>query len=260
MIDPSLALAGAVTGVVVGLTGVGGGALMTPILLLVFGIAPVTAIATDLWFAAITKVAAVLVHQRAGKVDWQVVRRLWTGSLPVALVVVAAVAMGARVERIGWLTVAIGTVVGLTAIGLLVAPKLQELARSRRIANPERFKSRQGSMTVVAGGVLGLLVALTSVGAGALGTVMLTALYPLRMVPHRLVATDIAHAIPLAVVAGSGYLLAGLVDGTMLMSLVVGSVPGAVVGSLLASRFSPRWLRVALAVVLLASAAKTLAA
>jgi hypothetical protein len=103
-------------------------------------------------------------------------------------------------------------------------------------------------------------VALTSVGAGALGTVMLTALYPLRMVPHRLVATDIAHAIPLAVVAGSGYLLAGLVDGTMLMSLVVGSVPGAVVGSLLASRFSPRWLRVVLAVVLLASAAKTLAA
>jgi len=260
MIDASLAVAGAVTGLVVGLTGVGGGALMTPILLLVFGIAPVTAIATDLWFAAITKVAAVLVHQRDGNVDWQVVRRLWAGSLPVALAVVVVVTMGARVERIGWLTVAIGSVVGLTGIGLLTAPKLQELARSRRIAEPERFKSRQGPLTVAAGAVLGLLVALTSVGAGALGTVMLTALYPLRMVPHRLVATDIAHAIPLAVVAGSGYLVAGLVDGAMLVSLLAGSIPGAVLGSLLAARFSPRWLRAALALVLLASAAKTLAA
>jgi len=260
MIDASLAVAGAVTGLVVGLTGVGGGALMTPILLLVFGIAPVTAIATDLWFAAITKVAAVLVHQRDGNVDWQVVRRLWAGSLPVALAVVVVVTMGARVERIGWLTVAIGSVVGLTGIGLLAAPKLQELARSRRIAEPERFKSRQGPLTVAAGAVLGLLVALTSVGAGALGTVMLTALYPLRMVPHRLVATDIAHAIPLAVVAGSGYLVAGLVDGAMLVSLLAGSIPGAVLGSLLAARFSPRWLRAALALVLLASAAKTLAA
>lgn len=260
MIDASLAVAGAVTGLVVGLTGVGGGALMTPILLLVFGIAPVTAIATDLWFAAITKIAAVLVHQREGKVDWQVVRRLWGGSLPVALAVVVVVTMGARVERIGWLTAAIGSVIGLTAIGLLAAPKLQELARSRRIAEPERFKSRQGPLTVAAGAVLGLLVALTSVGAGALGTVMLTALYPLRMVPHRLVATDIAHAIPLAVVAGSGYLVAGLVDGAMLVSLLAGSIPGAVVGSLLAARFSPRWLRVALALVLLASAAKTLSA
>lgn len=260
MIDASLAVAGAVTGLVVGLTGVGGGALMTPILLLVFGIAPVTAIATDLWFAAITKVAAVLVHQRDGNVDWQVVRRLWAGSLPVALAVVVVVTMGARVERIGWLTVAIGSVVGLTGIGLLAAPTLQELARSRRIAEPERFKSRQGPLTVAAGAVLGLLVALTSVGAGALGTVMLTALYPLRMVPHRLVATDIAHAIPLAVVAGSGYLVAGLVDGAMLVSLLAGSIPGAVLGSLLAARFSPRWLRAALALVLLASAAKTLAA
>ena len=260
MIDASLAVAGAVTGLVVGLTGVGGGALMTPILLLVFGIAPVTAIATDLWFAAITKVAAVLVHQRDGNVDWQVVRRLWAGSLPVALAVVVVVTMGARVERIGWLTVAIGSVVGLTGIGLLAAPKLQELARSRRIAEPERFKSRQGPLTVAAGAVLGLLVALTSVGAGALGTVMLTALYPLRMVPHRLVATDIAHAIPLAVVAGSGYLVAGLVDGAMLVSLLAGSIPGAVLGSLLAARFSPRWLRAALALVLLASAAKTLVA
>jgi uncharacterized membrane protein YfcA len=113
---------------------------------------------------------------------------------------------------------------------------------------------------VFAGSVLGLLVALTSVGAGALGTVMLVAIYPLRMTPHRLVATDIAHAIPLAMVAGTGYLFAGLVDGTMLLSLLLGSVPAVIAGSIAASWCSPKWLRLVLAMVLLAVAAKTLTA
>jgi uncharacterized membrane protein YfcA len=121
-----------------------------------------------------------------------------------------------------------------------------------------RFKKRQGGLTVIAGGMLGLLVALTSVGAGALGTVMLLAIYPLRMTPHRLVATDIAHAIPLAMVAGTGYLFAGMVNGAMLGSLLVGSIPAVIAGSLLAQRFSPGWLRLALALVLIATAVKTL--
>jgi hypothetical protein len=103
-IELPFVLAGALTGFVVGLTGVGGGALMTPILLLVFGIAPATAVATDLWFAAITKLAAVAIHHRAGNVDWQVARRLWLGSLPVAVAVVALVAFGLTVKRLGWLT------------------------------------------------------------------------------------------------------------------------------------------------------------
>lgn len=259
MIDWTFAAAGAFTGLIVGLTGVGGGALMTPILLLVFGIAPVTAVATDLWFAAITKVAAVLIHKRGGTVDWQVVRRLWAGSLPLAIAMVLLVTLGAKIDRIDWLTKAIGCVVAVTAIGLLLAPLLQGLARSRRIAEPQQFKSRQPILTVFAGAILGALVALTSVGAGALGTIMLVALYPLRMTPHRLVATDIAHAIPLAAVAGMGYLASGLVDGRLLLNLLVGSIPAVIIGSLLAQRFSPKWLRIALAVVLLASAAKTLA-
>ncbi len=260
MIDWQFALAGAVTGFVVGLTGVGGGALMTPILLLFFGVAPVTAVATDLWFAAITKIAAVLIHKRNGQVDWQVVRRLWTGSIPVAVAIVVIVAMGARVDRVDWLTKAIGVVVAVTAVGLALAPWLQRLARQERIAEPSRFKKRQGGLTVAAGGALGLLVALTSVGAGALGTTLLVAIYPLRMTPHRLVATDLAHAIPLAAVAGTGYLIAGRVDGHMLLSLLAGSVPAVVVGSLVAQRSAPTWLRVALAGVLLVSAAKTLLA
>jgi len=113
-------------------------------------------------------------------------------------------------------------------------------------------------MTVAAGATLGLCVALTSVGAGALGSVMMLYLYPLRMTPHRLVATDIVHAIPLAMVAGIGYLFAGLVNWPMLMSLLAGSIPAVIAGSLLAGRFRGRWLQIALAMVLLVAGAKTL--
>ena len=259
MADLPLALAGAVTGLVVGLTGVGGGALMTPILILGFGVPPVTAVATDLWFAAITKCAGLAIHRNGGTVDWQVVRRLWAGSIPVAIGVVVLVALGARVTKLPWLTQSIGVVIALTAIGLLVAPVLKRLARERRIAEPVPFKSRQPALTGAGGAISGFLVALTSVGAGALGTVMLIALYPLRMTPHRLVATDIAHAIPLAVVAGTGYLIAGAVDAAMLGSMLLGSIPAVLVGSVIARIASPRWLQVALALVLLVAAAKSIA-
>ncbi|HJW23918.1 MAG TPA: sulfite exporter TauE/SafE family protein [Rhodocyclaceae bacterium] len=258
MIIESYAVAGALTGFLVGLTGVGGGALMTPILLLVFGVAPNTAIATDLWFAAATKVVAAGVHQQRGQVDWQVVRRLWLGSLPVALAVVLAVSFGAKVQKIGWLSQAIGMVILVTAVGLLLAPRLAAIARHRRLERPREFKAKQTALTVLCGAALGLCVALTSVGAGALGSVMLLYLYPLRMTPHRLVATDIVHAIPLAIVAGAGYLVAGMVDLQMLLSLLAGSIPAVVAGSLLAGRFSARKLQMALACVLMFAALKTL--
>ncbi len=168
MIDAAYVLAGAFTGFVVGLTGVGGGALMTPILLIVFGVSPTTAIATDLWFAAITKLVGAGLHHKNGNIDWQVVRRLWLGSLPMALLIVLLVAFGARVEKLDWLTRAIGIVVLITAVGLLAAPKLVAFARGRRVSSPARFKAVQPALTVISGGVLGLCVALTSVGAGAL--------------------------------------------------------------------------------------------
>lgn len=257
-IESGHAIAGAATGFVVGLTGVGGGALMTPILLLVFGVAPQTAVATDLWFAALTKCAALPMHQRGGRVDWQVVRRMWLGSLPVALLTVALVSAGAKVGRVDWLTRAVGVAVLIAAAGLLLAPMLQRHMRERRIAMPERFKARQPALTVGAGALLGALVALTSVGAGALGTVLMLALYPLRMTPQRLVATDIAHAIPLAMVAGTGYLLSGLVHGSMLLGMLVGSVPAVLLGSALAGRLGASWLRGAIALVLALVACKTL--
>ena len=258
MIDVAYALAGALTGFVVGLTGVGGGALMTPILLIFFGVSPTTAIATDLWFAAITKLVGARVHHANGNVDWQVAKRLWLGSLPMALLIVVIVSLGAQVAKVDWLTKAIGIVVLITAIGLLVAPKLVAYARGRRIGQPERFKAVQPALTVVSGGVLGLCVALTSVGAGALGSVMLLYLYPLRMTPHRLVATDIVHAIPLAVVAGLGYLFAGMVDWWMLASLLVGSIPTVLLGSLLAGKIPGRGIQIALALVLVAAGIKVL--
>ena len=259
VIDASYVLAGAFTGFVVGLTGVGGGALMTPILLLFFGISPTTAIATDLWFAAITKIAAARIHSKAGQIDWQVVKRLWCGSLPMAFLVVVLVSLGSKVQEIGWLTRAIGIVVLITALGLLVAPKLLSLARNHRLNNQKKFKAMQPALTVVAGAVLGICVALTSVGAGALGSVMMIYLYPLRMTPHRLVATDIVHAIPLAVVAGLSYLFAGMGDAKILASLLVGSIPAVIAGSVLAGKIEGRWIQIALAIVLLIAGLKVIA-
>jgi hypothetical protein len=175
------------------------------------------------------------------------------------LIVVVLVGIGSKVQKVGWLTQAIGVVVLITAFGLFFAPRLLNLARTRRLSNPEKFKATQPALTVLAGAVLGICVALTSVGAGALGSVMMLYLYPLRMTPHRLVATDIVHAIPLAVVAGTSYLFAGMVDGQMLLSMLAGSIPAVIVGSLLARKSSPRWIQIALAIVLLLAAAKTLA-
>ena len=257
MSSTNYAIAGACTGLLVGLTGIGGGSLMTPILLLL-GVAPGTAVATDLWFATITKCAAVGIHQRGGAIDWRVVRKLWLGSLPVAAVTVAVVSREHISGSLGWLTTAVGGAVLVTAVGLIAAPRLQAWARNSRLGEPDRFKSRQPVLTVMAGALLGLLVALTSIGAGAVGTVMLLWLYPLRMTPQKLVATDIAHAIPLAMVAGGGYLLMGQVDISMLLPMLAGSLPAVVLGSIIARRARPRWLQIGVAIVLFCVAGLTL--
>ncbi|NEW91159.1 sulfite exporter TauE/SafE family protein [Rhodopseudomonas sp. BR0M22] len=257
-IDPSYALAGAVTGFVVGLTGVGGGALMTPILLLVFGIAPHVAIATDLWFAAITKLVGATVHNRKGNIDWRIVTRLWAGSLPAAALMVAIVALADPVGRTEWLTRLIGVVVIVTALGIVFAPALlASLYPSSRTEDTSPSQDRT-ALTVLTGATLGGLVALTSIGAGALGTVALLYLYPRRLLPHRLVATDLAHAIPLATVAGAGYLIVGMVDWGMLVSLLIGSIPAVILGGLSAGRLPGRGLQIALAVVLFAAGLKGL--
>lgn len=254
--------AGALTGFIVGMTGVGGGALMTPILLLVVGTAPFTAVGTDLWFAAITKVAVSGLHARQGLVDWLVVQRLWAGSLPAAALTLAWMAGRPPDEgTVGFVRGAIGAAVCLTAASLLAgrAFRTRGLRALQQAAAAERAGLERGA-TVAAGAVLGGLVTMTSVGAGAVGAVLLYHLYPARLTPARLVATDVAHAVPLALVAGLGHLAIGQVDLGLLRDLLVGSVPAALAGAALSSRVPHAWLRVALGVVLLVVGMTMLAA
>lgn len=231
---------------------------MTPILLLVFGIAPVTAVGTDLWFAAITKLVATRVHYAAGLIDWRVVRRLWVGSLPAAALTVLAMKAGLLVTSFDLLKAAVGAAVLVTAAGLLLQPLLQSTGRGQRLSQAGSFKAWQPVLTIAAGAGLGVIVTLTSVGAGALGVVMLTYLYPLRLTPARLIATDIVHAIPLALFAGLGHLMVGHVDFELLGWLLLGSIPGVFVGAKLSSRLPERFLQVALAAVMVVVAFKLL--
>ena len=255
--DPLLVVAGAATGLLVGLTGVGGGALMTPLLLLVFGVAPLAAVGTDLWFAAITKTFATRVHQGHGLIDWSVVRRLWMGSLTASAMTVAFMKLyPVDQDVIGLIKGAIAVAVVLTALGMLLQKPLHALGRRFRTGNSVRFKALQGPLTILAGAILGFLVSLTSVGAGALGAVYLSYLYPLRLTPPRLIATDIAHAIPLALFAGAGHLLIGNVDFGLLGTLLLGSIPAVIVGAMLSARLPHALLRGLLAVVLLAIGVK----
>ena len=245
-----LVFAGFVTGLLVGLTGVGAGAMMTPLLMLVFGVAPVTAVGTDLLFAGLTKVVASRVHQSAGLIDWQVVCRLWMGSLPASALTVWAIKEGWLAMDVAALKQIIGFVVLITSLGMVAQTKLNELGRRLRLGDAEHFKRLQPPLTVLAGVLLGFLVTLTSVGAGAVGAVLMAYLYPLRLTPSRLVATDIVHAVPLALFAGAGHMLVGNVDFVLLGWLLLGSVPGVWLGAKLSAQLSQHILRTGLALVL----------
>jgi len=245
------AVAGVIVGMVVGVTGVGGGALMTPILVLLFGVAPHTAVGTDLLYASLTKIFGVAVHHRHGTVDWEVVRRLAAGSLPAAALTLAWMTLtGAEQMRSGVVLTALAIALLVTAAGMVLKDRLHDIGRTFRTDYPERFKHLQPALTVGAGVVLGVLVTLTSIGAGALGTVMLVYPYPYRMSSSRLVGTDLAHAIPLAFLAGLGHLSMGNVDLVLLGNLLAGSIPGVLAGSLISTRAPVTAIRYAIAAVL----------
>lgn len=257
MIDLNYSIAGALTGFVVGLTGVGGGALMTPILLLVFGVAPATAVGTDLWFAAITKIAAAGAHHKSNFIEWSVVKRLWLGSIPVAIGAVIFVFFGAEFFEMKILTKFLGILVMVTAIGLLASSFLSGYFATISPQNESLMKF-QYPLTIFSGAFLGLCVALTSVGAGALGSIMLLCLYPVKLSAHKIVATDIVHAIPIAVISGAGYLIMGKVNFEILSNLLLGSIPATIAGSFLAGRLSSVWLKVSLGVILFIVGLKTM--
>lgn len=243
-------LAGAFVGLAVGLTGVGGGSLMAPILILLFGVSPATAVGTDLWFAALTKTVGGVVHEKHGGPDWQIVKRLALGSLPVAALTVWWL-QTANFHQIksGTIMHALGFVLIATAIATLFKAPIHRWATGAR---PTAIKASpwQPAATIGAGAILGFLVTLTSVGSGALGAAMLLTLYPFRLSARRLVGTDVVHAVPLTFIAGLGHFWIGNVNMTMLGELLVGSVPAVVIGSLLAHRLSDTWVRPILSVIL----------
>lgn len=247
---------GLLVGILVGLTGVGGGSLMTPLLVFLFGFAPKTAIGTDLLFAAITKTGGVLVHHNKHRsVEWKIVGLLALGSLPSAIAVVYllkyVITKNEFVTHI--MTTTLGFALILTSLSLIFRSRLtkrpHEVAVQRQ-THHERFGRWQNLLTVITGVILGVLVTLTSVGAGALGTIVLLFLYP-RLATVRIVGTDLAHAIPLTAVAGFGHWLMGNVDFILLGSLLVGSLPGIYVGSYFSAKIPEKYIRPLLAMILL---------
>ncbi|MFX1736113.1 sulfite exporter TauE/SafE family protein [Paraburkholderia sp. A1RI_3L] len=247
-IDLLYSLSGLCVGFLVGLTGVGGGSLMTPILVLLFGIHPAAAVGTDLLYASATKTAGTLVHGLKGSVDWLVTLRLAAGSVPAATITLLLL------HRYGMDTphgsqliqMVLGAALLITATALVFRPQLAAFAARHR---KEQTQARTMTLTIVTGAVLGALVTLTSVGAGAIGVTVLLLLYPALPV-SRIVGSDIAHAVPLTLLAGAGHWLLGSVNWLLLLSLLTGSLPGIVIGSLLASRAPEALLRNLLAATL----------
>ncbi len=240
-------LAGLLVGLLVGLTGVGGGSLMTPLLILLFGIHPVTAVGTDLLQAAATKTAGTAVLGMRRTVEWRVVARLACGSVPASALTILALAYGLKTGAAAHLvTILLGVAVIVTAIAVLFRGTLMRLSADMTNRLPPR---RAVQFTVAAGVVLGVLVTITSVGAGALGVVFLAFLYP-KLPTSQIVAADIAHAVPLTLLAGLGHWWLGTIDWPLLGALLVGSIPGVVAGSLLVTRVPEMVLRPLLALVL----------
>jgi uncharacterized protein len=246
--------AGLIVGSLVGLTGVGGGALMTPLLVLMFGVHPAVAVGTDLLYAGITKFSGSAVHHARGAIDWKVVRRLASGSAPASLLTLAALSyFGVESWRSNHaISVILGCALLLTAASLLFRPWLAAKAQPffQNLSD-----ARIGALTISLGAALGVVVTLSSVGAGAIGVTVLLMLYP-RMPTLRIVGSDIAHAVPLTLIAGAGHWMIGSVDWSMLASLLLGSIPGIMVASHFAARAPDRLLRGLLAFALVLAGAK----
>ncbi len=252
-------LSGFLVGMMVGLTGVGGGSLMAPIMILLLGVAPTTAVGTDLWFAAITKFVGGAVHHSQGHADWGVVRRLCWGSLPAAALTLWFLSSTETHQvKSGMIVQLLGGILILTAFVTLGHRRIYAVARQMDGAHVVFFRRIRPMLTMLAGAMLGVVVTLTSVGAGALGATMLVMLYPLRMTPRKVVGTDIVHAVPLTLLAGLGHFWMGNVNLSLLASLLVGSIPGIIIGSRLTSRINVTLLRVALAAMLLFSGVRLL--
>ena len=245
-------LSGFLVGLIVGVTGVGGGSLMTPLLVLVFGVSPATAVGTDLLYASLTKSLGGWVHGRRGTVDWKVFGLLSMGSLPAAVVTIVLLKYLALDEKSlhGLVTGVLSVALLLTAAALLLKNRIKKIARREDGTVYELHHRYLPAATIATGVAVGVLVTISSVGAGVLGTVALLFLYP-RMSAVKVVGTDIVHAVPLTALAGMGHLALGTVDLVLLGSLLLGSLPGIYIGSHLSAKVPEKVLRPLLATMLL---------
>jgi len=245
--DPLLSLSGFLIGLLVGQTGMGGGSLMTPILVLLFGVHPATAVGTDLLYASVTKTAGAAVHGFHHTVNWRIVGLLACGSVPataLTLLVLSRFDLDTKAAN-DVISVVLGLMLVLTALGLVFRDRLLAAFGGGSDGPPRRV----AALTVATGVALGALVTVSSVGAGAIGVTVLLLLYP-RLPMAVIVGSDIAHAVPLTLVAGIGHWWLGSVKWPMLGGLLSGSVPGIVLGSAIAVRVSPVVLQRVLAVTL----------
>ena len=239
---------GFAVGLLVGLTGVGGGSLMTPLLVLVFKFPTAIAIGTDLLYASITKSAGVISHSRLGNIEWRIVRNLMLGSIPASFLMtyyLKGIDLYAY-ENVKIINFSLGLALILTSIAVIFQP----LISKKTAVQKTRTLKNTTILTILLGLSLGILVTLTSVGAGAMGVTALLLLYP-KMSIKKIVGTDIAHAVPLTLFAGLGHWNLGTVNTYLLLSLLVGSIPGIWLGSNLSSKIDEKWLRYILAIVLL---------
>ncbi|GIZ09193.1 sulfite exporter TauE/SafE family protein [Flavobacterium sp. NG2] len=245
-----LVIAGLAVGFVVGLTGVGGGSLMTPILLW-FGIPPTTAVGTDLLYAAYTKMAGIFVHHKKKNINWKITGWLSLGSIPAALITLWILdsiktdisAVNAVIKySLGWALL-------FTSVAVLFKKKIMDFSKKHSGDKFHKESNTQNMLTIAIGVMLGATVTLTSIGAGALGTVTLFFLYPLLPTP-KLVGTEIAHAVPLTLVAGLGHATMGNIDYLLLGQLLMGSLPGIFIGSMLSGKIPDLYLRNAIAIML----------
>lgn len=264
-------LGGFLVGSLIGATGVGGGSLMTPILVMLFGVSPATAVGTDLLFAAVTKGVGTGLHGLNRSVSWTVVGRLCLGSVPASLAMLWLLHNVFDPQSVGTVIMtALGIALVVTSVAILSQgwirrrwrrgrspseypePPEQSPRHRRILVDEARCEARPEAamITVLVGAVLGALVTLTSVGAGALGVMVLMALYP-KVRSVRVVGTDIAHAVPLTLVAGLGHASLGGVDFGMLGALLMGSIPGIALGAHVAFRLPERAMKQVLAVILM---------
>ncbi|MDE2230262.1 MAG: sulfite exporter TauE/SafE family protein [Alphaproteobacteria bacterium] len=252
--QPLYAVAGFFVGALVGMTGVGGGSLMTPILILLFGIHPSTAVGTDLLYAAATKTGGTLVHGLTRTIDWGIVARLAAGSMPMTALTLFVLSKfditGGAAH--GLITTVLSLALFATA---LVLTFRRPILRLYMATVGELDARRAARMTVATGAVLGMLVSISSVGAGALGATVLVMLYPYHAIV-RIVGSDIAHAVPLTLLAGLGHWMMGTISMSLLGSLLVGSIPGIVLSSWTAPRVPDAMLSYILAATLAVAGVK----